>query len=351
MNAAVTGGSGFFGGALVRTLLGRGDRVRVLVRQPVAAAELRAWGAEPVLGDLTDPEGCNGLVAEGDVVFHAAARVAMSGRWEKFQRTTIDGTRHLLAAALPRRPQRFVYISSGGVYAPTGSQSSICAERAAARPSSYNFYGRAKLAAEKLVRTECTRTGCPWTILRLGFLFGAGNQALLNHFVPLAKRNKLFVIGSGQNRIATLYIDDAVQATVRAGEAPEAANKIYDVASDEHVTQREFIDATTDALGLPRCRRHIGRRLALLGAWLAERVSGWAGYEGQISRAIVDLMSADQVVDSGRIRTELGWRPEMSFAEGMRRMQALCSATPAQACATGVTEGLGMSSAQEAPSR
>jgi nucleoside-diphosphate-sugar epimerase len=330
MNATVTGGSGFFGAALVRALVARGDRVRALARRQEAATALRALGAEPVMGDLTDPGGCDELVSDGDVVFHGAARVDMSGRWEKFQRTTIDGTRHLLAAALPRSPERFVYISSGGVYGSASGQSSICAERTPARPQSYNFYGRAKLAAEELVRAECERAGCPWTILRLGFLYGAGNQALLNHFLPLAKLNRLSIIGSGDNRIATLYIDDAIRATVLAAGASEAAGKIYDVASDERVTQRDFIDATTDALDLPRCRRRVGRRLALLGAWAVDLISNWSDHEAHISRAVVSLMSADQVVNAGRIRTELGWRPEASFAEGMRRVREWYQQSPAQ---------------------
>ncbi|MFQ5806913.1 MAG: NAD-dependent epimerase/dehydratase family protein [Phycisphaerae bacterium] len=321
MNAAVTGGSGFFGTALVKALLARGDCVRALVRREEAAAEMHALEVQPLMGDLTEPDGCDGLVAEGDLVFHAAAWVDMSGPWERYQRTTIEGTRHLLAAALPRRPRRFVYISSGAVYAPGAGRGGFCAARTPTRPASYNFYGRAKLEAERLVRSECERSGCPWTILRLGFLFGAGNRAFLNHFVPLAKRNRLFIIGSGDNRIATLYIDDAVRATVLASTQPTAAGKVYDVANDEPVTQREFIDATTEALDLPRCRRRIRKRVALVGAWLIERLSNWTGREAHISRALVALMSTDQVVDAGRIRAELGWRPEVSFAEGMRRTQ------------------------------
>jgi nucleoside-diphosphate-sugar epimerase len=320
-SAAVTGASGFFGAALVKALLGRGARVRALVRRDDAAAEMRSIGALPVLGDLSEPDGCEGLVEEGDVVFHAAARVDMSSPWREFQRTTIDGTRNLLAACLPHRPKRFVYISSGAVYAADDGQQSVCAERTPARPAAYNFYGRAKLEAERLVRSGCERHNCPWTILRLGFLYGAGNRALLNHFVPLAKLNRLFIIGSGDNRIATLFIDDAVDAALLAGTYSAAVNKVYDVASDERVTQREFIDATTDALGLSRTRRRIGRRAALVSAWMIERFARLIGRPAHISRAVVALMSADQVIDAGRIRAELGWRPQTGFLEGMRRAQ------------------------------
>ena len=321
MNAAITGASGFFGGALTRALCARGDCVRTLVRRPAAAAELESVGATTILGELTRPDGCDGFVQRGDIVFHAAARVDMSGRWEKFQQTTIEGTRHLLAAALPAKPQRFVYISSGGVYSTDGKDKSCSADRTPARPSSYNFYGRAKLAAENLVRAECDRAGCEWTILRLGFLYGEGNKALYRHIVPLARTNRFWIIGPGCNRIATLYIDDAVRATILAGEAAIAAGKIYDLASDEPVTQKEFFEATADALDLPRPTRHADRWMAIVAGWLTDRISQWYGHESHVTRAGVALVSANQVVDSSRIREELGWRPEISFAEGMRRMR------------------------------
>ena len=320
-SAVITGANGFFGAALAKALLERGGRVRALVRREDAAAEMRSLGAEPVLGDLTEPGGCDGLVAEGDVVFHAAARVDMNGRWEEFRRTTIEGTRHLLAAALPKRPRRFVYISSGAVYGASGDPSGVCADRTPARPAAYEYYGRAKAESERLVRSECERTDCPWTILRLGFLYGAGNRALLRHFIPLAKSRRLRIIGNGENRIAGLYIGDAVQATALAGWHPIAVNKVYDVASDELITQREFINTTTDALDLPRAGRHIGRRVAFACAWLVETLSNLSGRQAHVSRSAVALMSADQAMDAGRIRAELGWRPEVSFREGMRRTQ------------------------------
>lgn len=322
VNAAVTGGTGFLGRVLLRVLAPQADEIRALVRRGEDEAALRALGALPIRGDLTLPGACDELVRTNDVVFHAAARVDMTGPWSEFSRTTVTGTRRLLEAALPCRPSRFVYVSSAGVYLGARGHGAASADRTPPNPLPYNLYARAKLEGEDLVRGECERAGCPWTIVRLGFLYGPENRALLRHLVPLLERRRLFIIGSGRNRIATLYVDDAAHAVLLAGRHPAAENKVYDVASDEHVTQREYLEASADALGLPPPRRHVGRRVAYVAASLAEL---WARLRGGVppfTRAMVVLMAADQVLDTSRIRDELGWRPEVAFEEGMRRTAA-----------------------------
>ncbi|MBU0641257.1 MAG: NAD-dependent epimerase/dehydratase family protein [Planctomycetes bacterium] len=321
MNAAVTGGTGFFGRALLRLLAPQCERVAVLVRQAPDDADMRALGALPVRGDLTDPHGCASLVQSGDTVFHAAARVDMTGGWESFAQTTVEGTRHLLAAALPRKPARFVYVSSAAVYAPVPDERGMSAEHSTVEPLSFNFYARAKLLAENLVRRECARVDCPWVIVRLGFLHGPGNRALLKHFGPMLERKRLYIIGNGQNRIATLYVDDAASAVLAAGMHPAAVNRVYDVASDERVTQRQYVDATAEALSFPPPNRRAPRSVAYAVAGLAEWWARLRGGEPPFTRAMVVLMAFDQVVDASRISAELGWRPEVSFAEGMRRTQ------------------------------
>jgi len=318
MNVALTGGSGFLGLALVRALLRDGHRVRALVRRADAGIALRALGAETIRGDLTRPGGCAGLVSPGDTVIHAAARVAMAGRWPQFQRDTIDSTRNVLAAALPHRPARFVYVSSAGVYGTVGARDGYAAGRVPAQPARYNFYGRAKLAAEQLVQRECASAACPWTILRLGFLYGPGNRALLDTFVPLLELGRLFVIGDGSNRIATLHVDDAAHAILLAACHPTAVNHIYDVAGEEQVTQRQFLSATAAALDLPWTPRSLSRRSAYVVAWLIESLAALRGVQPRICRALIDLMSTDQVLDASRIRTELGWRPQVGFWQGAR---------------------------------
>jgi nucleoside-diphosphate-sugar epimerase len=142
---------------------------------------------------------------------------------------------------------------------------------------------------------------------------------LLRRFVPLAEQGRLFILGSGQNRIASLYVDDAARAVLLAGSHPAAENTIYDVASDEHVTQHQYLEATADALGLTPPHRRVGQRVAYAAAGLTELWARLWAETPSFTRAMVALMAADQVLDASRIRNELGWRPEVGFAEGMRR--------------------------------
>ena len=357
MTYAITGANGFLGSALVAELLRGGKSVRALVRRPEAAAELNALAGEtpaPPLreqvrteatsdapssgrppsehgasleihrGDLTDARSLRGFVRDGDIVIHCAARVDMSGRWRDFERVNIGGTENVLAAALAVRPRRFVYISSGAVYG-TIDPGGVCADRTPAEPLRYNLYGRSKLAGEQCVQAGCQRAGVPWTVLRLGFIYGAGNRALLQHVEPLLRKGKMILLGSGENRIATLEISDAAAAVLLAATRTTAAGRVYDVASDEAVTQRHFFEATADALGLPHPTRTIRPAAAWWIARVAELLARMVGRSAPLTRAMVDLMSADQLVDAGAIRSELGWSPRVDFDTGMRRMRAWCT--------------------------
>ena len=97
MNALVTGGGGFLGGAIVARLRARGDSVRSLSRGDYPALE--ALGVEQVRGDLADPESVARAVDGCDVVFHVAAKAGVWGPYEEYRRSNVDGTRNVIECA------------------------------------------------------------------------------------------------------------------------------------------------------------------------------------------------------------------------------------------------------------
>src|SRR5271167_85086 len=109
----VTGATGFVGWHVARKLLDRGERVRVLVRDPARIRELE--GVEPAQGDLRDPDSL-ARAAEGcGVVFHVAADYKLWTREpEEMFRSNVQGTRNLLAAAKSAKVDRVVYTSTVG---------------------------------------------------------------------------------------------------------------------------------------------------------------------------------------------------------------------------------------------
>lgn len=314
---ALTGSTGFLGQALVREALAAGWSLRVLVRDGSRAASLKQRGAAVIVGDLGDARACAALVRPGDVLVHAAARVGVSGPGRGFRKAIVDGTRALLQAALPQRPARVVYVSSAAVYLGWRGAIPVAADRVRASPPAHAHYARAKLAAEEIVRQACGRAGVTWVIVRLGFLYGPGNRSLETVLGELHRRGRLRLVGSGENRIAALHVEDAARAVLLTATHP-AAWGTYDAVGDERVSQRRFIEAHLGALGIDGHVRRVPRPAAVLGAWLGELLGTLIGVEPLVSRWLVELLAADQQIDAGRIRRELGWQPLRCLAGAVR---------------------------------
>ena len=87
-SAFVTGGSGFVGGALIRSLVAGGWRVRALARSDAAARAVEEAGAEPVRGEVTDGEAVRAGAEDCEYAFHAAAKVDDWGDPDEYSAST-----------------------------------------------------------------------------------------------------------------------------------------------------------------------------------------------------------------------------------------------------------------------
>ena len=214
----VFGGSGFVGAQVVRALAKRGWRVRVAVRRPGQAYDLKPLGdvgqIQPVRCDIT---------READVVEAlrgATAAVNLVGILyeppsRKFQTLHVDGARRIAEACAAAGIDRLVQVSAIG-----------------ANPDSNAAYARSKAEAELAVRNVKPDA----VIVRPSIVFGAGDD-FLNRFAALAAiAPALPLIGGGQTRFQPVYVGDTAEAIARAVVRVDAAGRTFELGGPAVMT-------------------------------------------------------------------------------------------------------------------
>jgi nucleoside-diphosphate-sugar epimerase len=315
----ITGATGLLGSHLAELLTERGERVRALVRPTSDTAFLRSLGVELVEGDLGEPATLPRAVDGADVVYHCAARVGDWGPWSAFQREVLDATRNLLDACHTARVGRFLHVSSITVYGrprprPGGFTED---EPLGQNLGIWDYYCRAKIAAEELVR----QYPGAWTIVRPSWIYGPRDRTTFPRVLKAVQAGRAAVVGRGDNLLNVVYAADVADGAVRAANHPGAAGRAYNLGSAGEVTQRQFLDLFTDAVGRPRVRVRFPYRVAYWGGFLAEAVGRAIRLRRppHFTRYVVSLIGRPTNFSSVRARRELGWEPRVPAAEGLRR--------------------------------
>jgi uncharacterized protein YbjT (DUF2867 family) len=162
MNIVIAGGHGQIAMCLHPLLVGRGHKVRGLIRNPAQADELRAVGAEPVLCDLEQTGDISGAVGAADAVIFAAGAGPGSGV-ERKRTMDRDGAIKLIIAAEANNIRRYLMISTLHADKPRGSED-------------FQIYMRAKAEADAVLRAS----GLDYTILRPGRLTNDSGTGRIN---------------------------------------------------------------------------------------------------------------------------------------------------------------------------
>jgi uncharacterized protein YbjT (DUF2867 family) len=251
----VTGGTGFVGPRVVHALRERDQPVRALVRTPSGrtATTLAAWGAELVQGDVTDRESLRRAVEGCEAVVHLVA--IRQGSEEQFRRVMEEGTRDLVAAAKEAGVQRFVLMSALGTSEET---------------KDLVPYYHAKWEQEQTVQGS----GLEHVIFRPSFVF-AKEGGILPTFRRLARLTPVTpIIGSGQQRIQPIWVDDVGAYFAQAIDKPEAANRIFELGGPDAVSWNEFWKRLKRVLGQRRPSIHVPVALMRANALVTERLPG-----------------------------------------------------------------------------
>lgn len=326
MHALVTGATGFLGRAIAEQLAARGDRVRALCRRD--DARLRALGVELVLGDLNDSEAVAEACRGVDCVFHAAAVAGIWGRWSDYWKTNVLGTQAVAAGCLRHSVGRLVYTSSPSVTFDGRDQINVD-ESAPYSRRWLAHYPRSKAMAEQHVLGLHDPRRLAVCALRPHLIWGPGDRHLVPRLLARARAGRLRIIGSGRNLIDMVYVDNAAAAHLAAADrlldsnAPAApGGRAYFISQGEPAPCWPWIDEILALVHLPPVRR----RLPLAVAWalgaLCEAVYASLGLrrEPPMTRFVALQLGRSHYFNISAARRDLGYRPAVDTAEGMRRL-------------------------------
>jgi nucleoside-diphosphate-sugar epimerase len=306
MKFGVSGGAGFLGIHLARSLVANGHFVRSLDLEPLEDAALER-DVDQVVGDIRELDACRRLVDGTDVVIHAAAALPITSRDAIFS-VNVDGTQRLLDAAREAGVGRFIFVSSTAVYGvPEKHPIEESDPLIGVGP-----YGESKIAAEKLCLAAAT-DGFDVVVIRPKTFLGPERLGVFEIlFDWIREGRRIPILGSGHNRYQLLAVSDLVDALLLVSQS-SVANRAFNIGASTFGTVREDLQTLIEHAGtsarlfpvpprlvVPVLRTLELARLSPLGEW---------HYKTAYKDSWVSIESASR---------DLGWAPKLSNA------QALC---------------------------
>ncbi len=322
MNALVTGGGGFLGGAIVRRLRARGDAVRSLSRGRYP--HLDALGVTQFQGDVADAAAVETAAAGCDAVFHVAAKAGVGGRYAEYHRANVTGTENVLAACRRHGVRRLVYTSSPSVVFNGRDMAGV--NESAPYPAHYDaHYPRTKALAEQLV-LGANGPDLATVSLRPHLIWGPGDNHLIPRIVARARAGRLRRVGTASKLIDSTYIDNAADAHLLAADrlvpGSPVAGKAYFLSQGEPVPLWDLVNRILAAAGLPPVTRSVPSAVAYAAGCALEAAYAVLRLRGEppLTRFLARELSTAHWFDLSAARRDLGYEPGVSLDAGLRRL-------------------------------
>lgn len=304
MRYLVTGGAGFIGSNIVDELVRRGHSVAVLddlSSGKVENLEAVKTRIEFHLGSITDPVAVQAACKGADYVIHLAARTSVPRSILdplENNRVNIDGTLNVLVAARDAKVRRFVYAASSSAYGETPTLPKI----ETMQPEPISPYGVSKYVGEIYAKVFGKCYGLENAAVRYFNVFGPRQDptsqysgVLARFCLALLEDGQPVVFGDGEQSRDFTYIENIVDLTLRACEAPGASGLVFNGGTGARITLNDVLR-------------------------MLEKISGnsvRAKYDpprsGDIRHSQADINLARKV---------LGYEPLVNFQEGLRQTWA-----------------------------
>lgn len=287
----IFGGSGFVGAQVARAMARRGWRVRIAVRRPALAHELRMAGdvgqVQLTRCDINKKEDVAEALIGADVAINLVGILAETGR-RKFDALHVEGSYNIAEAAAAAGVQQLVQMSAIGADADSKSD-----------------YARTKGEAEIVVRQLFPQA----VIVRPSIIFGMEDK-FLNRFAAMATRSPFLpLIGGGETRIQPVSVGDVGEAVAVAATQTEAAGQTYELGGPAVWTMKELMAYILRETGRDRILLPLPFLIArLIGA--VAQIPAAIGLNPALTVDQVRMLETDNVVaDGAKGLADLGIEP------------------------------------------
>jgi nucleoside-diphosphate-sugar epimerase len=306
----VTGGAGFIGGHITELLVSEGHDVVVFDDFSTGSMANLAAVADKIKiieADIRDVTAVSDAMRGVDFVIHQAAEVSNTRSVEDpayVNDVNVCGTLNVLISARDSGAKRVVMASSCAIYGDTGNQ----AQREDFLPHPLSPYGASKLCGEHYLSVFQQIYGLETVRLRYFNVFGPRQNPNSQYAAAIPKfidrildGLELHIYGDGAQTRDFVYVENVARANYLACTAPKAAGEVFNIASGQSIDINELVRLL---------RQLAGREVEVLHD---------PPVVGDIKYSTSDITKARQL---------LGYRPDVSFAEGLKRTFGYYAAKP-----------------------
>jgi UDP-glucose 4-epimerase len=299
--ALVTGGAGFIGSHIARSLIEQGARVRIIDNLSTGyEANLNEIGSglDFINASIADPNALKSALQDVELIFHEAAIPSVPKSVAQPRETheaSVNGTFSLLLAARDAKVRRLVYAASSSVY---GDQRES-PKHESMRPDPLSPYAVAKLVGEYYCQVFTRTYGLETVCLRYFNVFGPRQDpsspysGVISRFIRALESGEPPVIyGDGEQTRDFTYVANAVDANLRAAQAAGASGRVFNIANGQSVSINEVLEVLKRLTG----------RTDVSAEYADPRV-------GDVRDSLADL---------GAARSVLEYSPQIGLEEGLQ---------------------------------
>lgn len=251
-----------------------------------------------------------------EVVFHCAALTDFSQPWSRFVEANVEGTRHVIQAAISNKVSKVIHVSSEAALVQGFGSPLVDVDESTDLPDpmtqSHLFYSCSKNMAERVCLEYASK--CDIVIVRPRLIWGVGDSVVLPKMVAQAKSVIGFPwIGGAEFLTSTVNISNVIHGMILASQHG-TPGQAYFLTDDRNCTFREFFTAIFETQGV---RSDGFFSIPLMGAQLL----AWTGLFPDLSYATLSLLAQQVTVSCNRAKEELRYEPIVTFEEGLKELK------------------------------